>query len=500
LNGIQAGVPLKEREISGDVDSPDVSFEELVQFLNCDLIGINFAGCRFAKGLKFIGCVFTGEVSLESARVDGDCHFRACTFEKEARFDRLQVNGKLEMRAPRDRSPLSGNRHAFESAPYVTFKENANFSQIRVSGEANFGSVQFWESVDFYNARIEGPVFFRKDYCKLYQKDPSSPLGFPDKDFPVVHFGERLEDQPATNADRIKTVRFRDCYFASELNFHGAIFNGDADFTYLHCGGMAFFCYEKPEETKSICIFRKRVNFEGARLATSLHLDKAAFCGAQPANFRDCRIAENLVFSETIPGQICLTGCSYRRIQCTSYKLLIASVRAFETSGKKFDPASWIQLEATLRKDGDLKLADEVYWIRMQQREALAVLSRSQASLSRLWYFISAYGTSQWQLVMVCLAMFMLGVPCYYYGQLGPAPPSTVCHKGFWEAVALSLSQFSPFKLPVGEECKPLGLTAVFATFEKLIGWLLVPLLVANVTGLLHRKAKSGAESGSGEE
>ena len=499
LDAVHGGDPLKEMTVSEDLKSPDVTFKELVQFLNCDFAAVDFSGCRFEKGLRFVGCVFRGEVSLEGARVDGDCHFRACTFMQEARFDRLQVNGKLEMRAPRHKGPLKGNQHPFDSAPYLTFQGNAHFSQIHVFGEANFGSVQFWKSVDFYNARIDGPVFFRKDYCKLYRQNPSSPLAFPDDVFEVARFGERKEGAPACDPERIKTIRFRDCYFGSELNFHGAVFNGDADFSYLHCGGMVFFCYEKPEKTKLTCHFRKGLSFEGARFATSLHLDKATFCEVLTANFRDCQIAENFAFAETFPERICLTGCSYKRIQCTSYESVMASLKAFEATAGRLDLGSWIQLEATLRKDGQLRLADEVYRTRMKQREL--ALTAPQAFLSRLWWLISSYGTSQWQLVVACCTMFLLGIPIYYCGHFAPVLPATKCHVvEFWDAVVLSIAQFSPFKLPVAEECRPVGLTAVFASFEKLTGWLLVPLLVASVTGFLHRKAEPAKEAGSGEE
>ena len=54
---LHGGVPLKQKEIATNVDSPDASLEKVEQFVNCGFGRINFAGCRFSKGLKFIGCV-----------------------------------------------------------------------------------------------------------------------------------------------------------------------------------------------------------------------------------------------------------------------------------------------------------------------------------------------------------------------------------------------------------------------------------------------------------
>src|ERR1700730_11528942 len=123
-------------------------------------------------------------------------------------------------------------------------KASARFSQIRVSGEANFGSAQFRSGADFYNAPIEGPTLFRTDYSKIFRRrknlqveEEGTPNGFDDSLFPPARFdGTRS--------------RFRDAYFGGELNFHAAMFNTKADFTYVQCQGSVFFCEPlAPEKT-----------------------------------------------------------------------------------------------------------------------------------------------------------------------------------------------------------------------------------------------------------
>lgn len=484
LESLRSGgaVGLKELELDNDLSIVDFTFNEYIQFANCDFRSLDLSRCRFAKGFAFIGCVFGGEVSFEGARADGDCHFRACVFEEESRFDRLQVNGKLEVRAPRDISPLKGNRqrigdenHNCQYAPYVVFKKHANFSQIYVAGEANFGSIHFLDGADFYNARISGPAFFRRDYCK--EKDPQK--RFADKLFEKPHFGG-------------KKVRFRDAYFGGELNFRSAVFACEADFTYVHCQGIVFF-----NESD----FKQRLNIEGGRFATSLRFDGAIFSPEHHVQLQDCRIAETLAFTN-VPKRLSLTGCSYKRVQYSDPGALIKALKLHEEERKEFDKSSWIQLEASLRDTGLIQQADQVYRDRMGQERDLA-LPTYKRPFNRMWDLISGYGTEPWRLAIACCLIILLGVAAFYRGPLRAAPKEnqTCGEPGRWStAVETSLFQFSPFKLPVGENCAPAGWNRWVALLLRIAGWILVPLLAANLAGLLNRKAKSNPEGGGGED
>jgi uncharacterized protein YjbI with pentapeptide repeats len=504
LEALKSGraMELKEVELDGDLSIIDFAFNEYVQFSNCDFQGLVLARCRFAKGFAFTGCAFQGEVSFEGARAEGDCHFRACVFEKESRFDRLQVNGKLEVRAPRNKSPLKGNRYYTldaqqnpEYIPYVIFEQHANFSQIRITGEANFGSVQFRDGADFYNARVDGPAFFRRDHCK----EKNSATLFARSLFEKSYFGG-------------KRVRFRDAYFGGELNFHGAVFDCEADFTYVHCQGIVFFCNElAPERTTDKCDFKQGVDFEGGRFATSLRLDAAIFSRDHYVQLRDCRIAETLAFT-VIPKHLSLTGCSYKRVQCSHSDDLITALKLNEKSKGTFDKSSWIQLEATLRNAGAIKVADQVYRVRMTQERELA-LPPYRRPFNRMWGLFAGYGTEPWKLALVCCFVVLLGVIAFHSGPLKRVikenqtqsatslPDSVSCDSGSWGIAAeTSVSQFSPLKLPIGEECAPSGWDKWVAVLLRITGLILVPLLVANLAGLLHRKAKSAGEGGGGED
>jgi hypothetical protein len=156
-------------------------------------------------------------------------------------------------------------------APWVTFKQEARFSQIHVKGEANFGSAQFEGWADFYNAKIDGPAFFRIDRSKNEKE------GFDNDNF-------------IKNPIRFcRGVRFRFANFGDELNFHGADFSvGEfrspksgnpaddpcnidiakktltedrrvdkpvIDFTYVHCTRVVFFCDPDQPKNGKKCTF-----------------------------------------------------------------------------------------------------------------------------------------------------------------------------------------------------------------------------------------------------
>jgi Pentapeptide repeats (9 copies) len=485
-----SGGNFDQAEISGSICLKDFSFSEPVRFSNCDFSGeLDLSGCRFNKGFSFIGCVFEQEVRFEGARADADCQFRACVFYKECRFDRLHVNGKLDVRAPRSIEALKGNRYytqdgkTLKYTPYVIFKERATFSQIHISGEANFGSVQFLKGADFYNARIDGPAFFRRDGCKEKVE------------------AKKFEDELFENTCFAGTARFRDAHFGSELDFKGAEFQCHADFTYVRCQGIVFFCDElKPKEKpKYPCKFHQNLDFEGGRFETSLRLDTAEFNDEHEVNFRDCRIAESLGFTG-VPRRLIMTGCSYKRVECEDSDKFVEALKQREDTQKKFDRSSWVQLETTLRNSGEVQRADAVYRDRMVQERKWALVGY-QKLLNRVWELAAGYGTAPWKLAVICCLMLLIGTFALRLGQFKPVTKDDIsCRMSTGMAFEVTLAQFSPFKLPVGEDCAPEGWSIWIALFLRIAGWILVPLLAANLAGLLHRKAVPARESGGGDE
>jgi len=66
-----------------------------------------------------------------------------------------------------------------------------------------------------------------------------------------------------------------------------------------------------------------------------------------------------------------------------------------------------------------------------------------------------------------------------------PVPPKF----GFWDGFWVSVRHFLPVEIPAGARWKPRSNSVfeVFATLLKLAGWILVPVGLAGLTGILKR-------------
>ncbi len=391
----------------------------------------------------------------------GDCQFRACLFEDDANFDRLQVMGILEVRAPKERAVLNVNKELTNSddsnspsifmlQPWVIFKKEARFSQIHVKGEANFGSAKFEGWADFYNAKIEGPAFFRIDRSKNQKK------GFDNKIF--------IENPVRFH----RGVRFRFAYFGDELNFHGADFsvrefrspksgnpaddpwNKDKakktltedrrvdkaviDFTYVHCTRVVFFCDPDQPKNGKKCTFssiykdfndipqlENLLDFEGACFNQSVYFS-ANFPTSGPVSrpynvvsFRDCRIDGELSFYGISPEKtpetetaltkyLRLTGCAYKRIEADSVaiseRIKILEQPSTDKSTQIYDRRSWTQLESSLRAEGLVQEADEVYVQRRESRHK-SLKNGLLKKMDRIFGWLTSYGTNNRKMVEI---------------------------------------------------------------------------------------------------
>jgi len=499
LTVMEGGSPIESKTIIGSLEASHQSFSKHVSFHNCVFPGgIDLSGCRFGNGLEFVGCEFLDKVTLEGAWIEGDCHFRACHFKQEVNCNALRVNGNLEVRRPRKRSSLSEDVASCFKDPRVIFHREARFSQCRVSGEANFQGTSFKCYADFYNTRIEGPAFFRIDKDKYEEWDAVLP-------------GTCFEGD----------VRFRDVFIGSELNCQGAVFQKEANFSYLRVHGATFFCSPEENDSNHPSQFHGKVDFEGARLGGSLFFRGCTFPSDKEVTFKDCRIEDALRFEHRIPPKLRMTGCSYKRIRCAKeeekrgefLETLIKRLKEWESANLQFDRGPWIQLETALRSDDDPEQADDVYRARMRQKRSF-LRSRPKKMSSWLWDLTSAYGTSQYRLTVLCFVIFLACGFAFPRWGFAPKKPESIfpaeqsagsnkCQVPEWEkwemALKVSAVHFLPFALPVWDECKPIGHGEYVAAAEKMLGWVFVPLLAASLSGLLHRRAGGERREEGGE-
>lgn len=581
--------PITRKVVSCPMDFANHLFERPLVFQNCRFEGpVDFSGARFGWSIKFIGCAFEKGLQMSTALVGGDCEFRGVTFREAASFTRAHIRGKLEMRAPKNKTEIDDGLKGVNC--YVTFDCPAEFSQIHIEGETNFGSAQFHRWADFYNARIEGSAFFRIDRSKALGKD----LGYKGYLFPPVRF--------------FHGVRFRDASIGGELNFHGAQFWGTIDLSYIRVSRDVFFkdpekqtsepcrfsnkslwivneiqedsvidlnsgpptviplqkletpdhvraLSKLPDEHTAFAVLRfKRtdgrelelwpqellpeVTLAGARLRGSIYFEGANF--EIPLNLENCKISHTLAFvgRNSLPKQINLSDCEYKhiglpfqQIGCISkpQQRVTPCLESLMEAMKKSLPyrrQPWIQLESALRRMGDVKEADAVYIKR--RRNENSHLTSVFKLIDKLWDLSSAYGTSPRRLLVIGFFVIFLGAILFGVGEVGRESENrrrivraaidnvsvdhirakremSSCLTTFeltcWITSAeISLYQFSPIRLPIAEDYQPEGWLAGWAALERIVGWIIVPLVVGTLAGQLNRKAEPKEEAEGADE
>jgi len=166
-----------------------------------------------------------------------------------------------------------------------------------------------------------------------------------------------------------------------------------------------------------------------------------------------------------------------------------------------YDRQPFTQLEETFRRAGKDKLADDVYYERKCREftENITIRKPGAWLLDRFLWLLTGYGVRLYRLLVAIVPILIIGTLIFHFeGAVTPELPSMMSSQvtlpwsdAFW----VSLNTFLPIKIPSGADWKPssqiipvLGIKfTTFATLLDLAGWILVPVGVAGITGLLKR-------------
>ena len=150
------------------------------------------------------------------------------------------------------------------------------------------------------------------------------------------------------------------------------------------------------------------------------------------------------------------------------------------------------------RRAGKDKLADDVYYEQKCRESAQKTLRTPGAwLLDRFLWLFTGYGVRLYRLIVFIALILLVGTIIFQFeGAVEPRldmqPPP---HLPYWEAFWVSLNTFLPVEIPSGANWIPsskiigfLGIKfTTFATLLKLAGWILVPVGIAGISGILKR-------------
>ena len=415
------------------------SFEGGADFVGLQVGGLTlFDDAHFAKSLAFRKtklsqdgyfrrCRFSDSTDFSGVDLIGDFHVNDSEFDGDARFDRCHIGGG--------------------DFTTVNFHRTANFENISISGAANFKNVSFHGDANFQGARFQG-----------------------------------------------------------EAHFQSAQFHGSTDFVDCGFAALASFSGETQQRPTSF----NTVTFDHSRFLGDARFEKCLFLG--PASFADASFRsvsfekEESQFTSTVN----LSGCTYDRIVTNWRQLLFAGDKSRLAP---YDREAGIQLESTLRKIGEDGEAADLY-LRRKSVERSQKWEKSEYLpwfADAMYKLFANYGVRPRALfltaaVLVATGTFIFSFPSTVVsnqakdGQVKP-PVAWSNLKG----LGVSIHQFLPIDVPIGSEWKPspelLDVTVAGHHIEsryvrpsglatlllRIPGWILVPLAVANLAGILRR-------------
>ena len=248
--------------------------------------------------------------------------------------------------------------------------------------------------------------------------------------------------------------------------------------------------------------FDNVADFGGAHFDGDAHFEDSVFFG--PATFRSTNFHAVYFSSKKSGGthqfinNVDLLECSYDRIQVDWRSLL--QYPNGKSRIQPYDRQPYIELENALRRSGSDEDADAVY------EERRHVENRSLTGIrklrDRLYWFVANYGIDLTH--EFYLTLLFLGIGSWFFSRPGAVIKSwddSETKIPWHEALHLAIHQFLPFGLPVKfswspsrriifKYAWPFQRASAYANFLQIIGWILIPLAAAALTGILRHGAQ----------
>ena len=436
--------------------------------------GVNFMRATFTGVVSFDDSTFTAPVDFDAVRVGGDAFFRRAVFEGLVNFLDADMAGQF----------------VADEAQFKNKEQTAYFGRMKVRGLASFRTVVFEGPVDFgaadvgsafvadearfknkeqeasFNAmKVEDIAFFRKAVFK-------GPVDFGLADFVgnfvsnEAHFKNK---EQGTTFNRMKVGR---------ASFTKTMFEGPADFYMVDIAGE-FRADEVQFKNKE-----QVATFNSMKVRGNAFFTGAVFEGPVDLGFSDFAVLDlsGAVYAEALY----LQGMSYKKILAAldehqSHEALLTLAGQSAYSADVYG-----NLEAYFLRQGYRGDADRAF-IEGKRRERNENLQGVGGLGSWLLDWLVGYGRRPWQAGIPCVFFVALGCLLFSPKRMEPQKPGDAhrVYNRFW----YSLGLFLPFvDLQADRVWKPKPDQTFLRNYMRvhvLMGWILVPLVLAALTGLI---------------
>jgi hypothetical protein len=491
-----------------DVSFMGSRFESSASFSSTTFQGreetINFSATSFEKFLYCNGAIFRNSVDFRglkcgkvghfhpaTAEVDGEQNsLRLVTFEKEAnfRFASFGINLQFDKATFKDRADFG----------FLKCGDNAIFRLCVFESEwqaADFTRASFGESLECFGATFKGPASFNGIKCGAHGL-----FG------PVeLEGGEGNGNRPVTFE---KTADFRFASFEQNLECQEAKFKGSANFVAVKCGAYAHFSSaefgdqeddeeEGEEEDEEVTTF-ERATIEGVLVCSGTKFKGPVVF--YNATLGILALTDDFQFA---PETLDLRALTFKRFDGTPDEAK-RFVEAQDPTLFSRDP--YLQLEQYYRSIGKDAQAREFYYQGHLALRENATKQNGGAEWSRvtnvvdwLWKTLTHYGVQTRRLLAIALGFVIVGTLVFYlpdiYLSVDTLKLASDSAKTFsWEQgwlyrAAYSLDLFLPLvNLHIDEKWVPnTPFLQAYAVVHTMVGWLIVPLLIAALAGIIRR-------------
>jgi hypothetical protein len=490
--------------------------------LNCD--ETTFSGKVLFSGLKcgdhgwFRNAAFNGqeEIDFRYASFGGNLEFEGTTFVGPALFP------SLECRNLRCSNTKFEGWTTFESA---RCRGDGYFLDATFLGkEATvFVAASFGGSLQCGRAVFEGPAHFWRTRCSDHGWfHETAFLSEGEVDFRYASFGGNLEFEGTTFVGPALFPSLE----CRNLRCHRVTFNRGVVFHAIRCSESGIF-----ESAQFLSVFKpEKINFRFARFGGDLVLEDAYFAG--PVDIATVSISRALVLSSAYCNQeVSLRGATMGTlvIEGEPWPFKRASLDVRECNFDRFlgeehvaRRLSWTQDPTCFSKDPYLRL-ERFYRGVGNEVEAKRVHFQGGSDLRENakdkqhgvvrwprrtrwgdWWikWLTGYGVRTYYLLVPILFFLLVGTGVFWSSDvLIRVDAGTSAHaeeeqgmgtvmQHLLDRASYSLDLFLPLvNLHIAEDWTPKGAwRTLYALVHQMVGWILVPLLLASLSGIIRRE------------
>jgi hypothetical protein len=425
---------------------------------------------------------FHERVSFEYAVCEREAFFLGLWCRREVRFFGCQIRG-------------SAHFHPAGKAG-VSFEADVDFTGLTCGRDLIIEGVTFSGGADFSQIKVDGSVRF-------HPHGGSQTVIKGDATFSFARFG--------SGAD------FWEVAFRGATRFHGTSIEGGIQFDGVRCDqSLSFDLATIKGVTRLIrCQFKGHVSAIQAQIDTlclhdlrlgALGTDRGeelarALAGLPVVARRKVSKALGRLGASVFEATVDLRGCRYSHV--------VGDCRSLLDRQEPYDEGAYRHAEETIRSDGDAATADAILYarlVRTQERRWKSPIRWPAASMWAMYWLCARYGVRPYYRLGACMLGLVI-VGGFLFSQPGALQPvaepsgGSLVHQAPWVVgFEMSAKQFLPIELPLAAgaypSVKPISLPWVgeialtyneYATGERLAGWILIPLTIASLAGVLHR-------------